>query len=213
MIRLVLVDDQTLVRSGIRQLLEIVDEIDVVGEAASAEEAIRAIDEAVPDVVLLDVRMPGGSGIAVLKTLEAAGRLPPTILLTTFDDDDILMDGLRHGAKGFLLKDISLDRLVDAIRQVAGGGNLARPAITERVASGVRDIGLDFDCLDQPDRLTPREIELLRLMAGGLSNREIAAASGTAEGTVKNQVSSILSKLGVRDRVRAVLKGIEAGYV
>jgi DNA-binding NarL/FixJ family response regulator len=213
MIRLVVVDDQTLVRSGIRQLLETVAEIDVVGEAASAGDAVRVIGEAAPDVVLLDVRMPGGSGIEVLKTLKATNHLPPTILLTTFDDDEILMNGLSHGAKGFLLKDISLDRLVDAIRQVADGGNLVRPVITERVESGVRDIGLDFDCLELPDRLTPREIELLRLMAGGLSNREIAAASGTAEGTVKNQVSSILSKLGVRDRVRAVLKGIEAGYV
>lgn len=213
MIRLVVVDDQTLVRSGIRQLLETTAEIDVVGEGAHAAEAVRVIGETVPDVVLLDIRMPGGSGIEVLKTLRAADRLPPTILLTTFDDDEILLEGLRHGAKGFLLKDISLERLVDAIRQVAGGGTLVRPAITERVASAVRDIGLDFDCLDLPDRLTPREIELLRLMAGGLSNREIAVASGTAEGTVKNHVSSILSKLGVRDRVRAVLKGIEAGYV
>jgi DNA-binding NarL/FixJ family response regulator len=213
MIRLVLVDDQTLVRSGIRQLLDTVAEIEVVSEAANAEEAVRMIGETAPDVVLLDVRMPGGSGIEVLKDLKAVGGLPPTILLTTFDDDEILLDGLRHGAKGFLLKDISLDRLVDAIRQVAGGGTLVRPAITERVTSGVRDIGLDFDYLDLPDRLTPREIELLRLMAGGLSNREIAAVSGTAEGTVKNHVSSILSKLGVRDRVRAVLKGIEAGYV
>jgi DNA-binding NarL/FixJ family response regulator len=213
MIRLVLVDDQTLVRSGIRQLLDSVAEIDVVGEAASAADAIRVIGEADPDVVLLDVRMPGGSGIEVLKALKAADDLPPTILLTTFDDDEILLDGLRHGAKGFLLKDISLDRLVEAIRQVAGGGSLVRPAITERLVSGVRDIGLDFEYLDPPDRLTQREIELLRLMAGGLSNREIAAASGTAEGTVKNQVSSILSKLGVRDRVRAVLKGIETGYV
>lgn len=188
MIRLVVVDDQTLVRSGIQQLLDTVAEIDVVGEAASAGEAVRVIREAAPDVVLLDVRMPGGSGIEVLKALEAASRLPPSILLTTFDDDEILLDGLRHGAKGFLLKDISLDRLVDAIRQVAGGGNLVRPVITERVVSGVRDIGLDFDCLDQPDRLTPREIEVLRLMAGGLSNRKIAEASGTSEGTVKNQV-------------------------
>jgi DNA-binding NarL/FixJ family response regulator len=213
MIRLVLVDDQTLVRSGIRQLLDSVAEIDVVGEAASAAEAIRVIGEANADVVLLDVCMPGGSGIEVLKALKAADDLPPTILLTTFDDDEILLDGLRHGAKGFLLKDISLDRLVDAIRQVAAGGSLVRPAITERLLNGVRDIGLDFEHLDPPDRLTQREIELLRLMAGGLSNREIAEASGTAEGTVKNQVSSILSKLGVRDRVRAVLKGIEAGYV
>jgi DNA-binding NarL/FixJ family response regulator len=138
MIRLVLVDDQTLVRSGIRQLLDSVAEIGVVGEAASAAEAIRVIGAANPDVVLLDVRMPGGSGIEVLKALKAADDLPPTILLTTFDDDEILLDGLRHGAKGFLLKDISLDRLVDAIRQVAGGGSLVRPAITQRLVSGVR---------------------------------------------------------------------------
>jgi DNA-binding NarL/FixJ family response regulator len=104
MIRLVVVDDQTLVRSGIRQLLESVAEIDVVGEAASAEAAIRIIGETAPNVVLLDVRMPGGSGIDVLKTLEADNRLPPTILLTTFDDDEILLEGLRHGAKGFLLR-------------------------------------------------------------------------------------------------------------
>jgi DNA-binding NarL/FixJ family response regulator len=158
------------------------------------------------------VRMPGGSGIEVLKALKGAG-LPPAILLTTFDDDEILVEGLRHGAKGFLLKDISLDRLAAAIRHVAAGGNLMRPAMTERTVAGVRDLDLVFDSLDLPDPLTPREIEILRLMAGGLSNREIAEGSGTSEGTVKNQVSSILSKLGVRDRVRAVLKGIEEGYV
>ena len=132
MIRLVVVDDQTLVRSGIRKLLDTVAEIDVVAEGASADEALDVITETAPDVVLLDVRMPGGSGIEVLKTLNAANRLPPTILLTTFDDDEILLEGLRHGAKGFLLKDISFDRLVDAIRQVAQGGNLVRPAITDR---------------------------------------------------------------------------------
>jgi DNA-binding NarL/FixJ family response regulator len=213
MIRIVVVDDQTLVRSGIGQLLDTVAEISVVGEASNADDAVRVIYQAAPDVVLLDVRMPGGSGIEVLKSLGAAGRLPPTILLTTFDDDEILLDGMRHGAKGFLLKDISLDLLVEAIRRVADGGSLLRPAITERLTNGMRDIALVFESLDLPDPLTPREIEVLRLMAGGLSNREIADASGTSEGTVKNQVSSILSKLGVRDRVRAVLKGIAEGYV
>jgi DNA-binding NarL/FixJ family response regulator len=212
-IRVVIADDQTLVRSGIRQLLTMSEGIAVIGEACDAAEAIALIGATEPDVVLLDVRMPGGSGIDVLRELERQGRLPPAILLTTFDDDEALIDGMRHGAKGFLLKDITLDRLVEAIRLVANGGSLIRPAVTERVASGVRDMAPSFDSLDRPDQLTPREIEVLRLMAGGLSNREIADALGTSEGTVKNQVSSILSKLGVRDRVRAVLKGIEQGDV
>lgn len=212
MIRIVVVDDQTLIRSGICQLLETVGDLSVVGAAPNAAEAVRMIGALAPDIVLLDVRMPGGSGIEVLKALKD-GNSPPTILLTTFDDDESLLEGLHHGAKGFLLKDISLERLTAAIRDVAAGGNLMRPAMTERTAAGVRGLGLPFDSLDLPDPLTPREIEVLRLMAGGLSNREIAEGSGTSEGTVKNQVSSILSKLGVRDRVRAVLKGIEEGYV
>jgi DNA-binding NarL/FixJ family response regulator len=212
-IRVVIVDDQTLVRSGIRQLLMMSDGIAVIGEACDAVEAIALIGATEPDIVLLDVRMPGGSGIDVLRELDRQGRLPPAILLTTFDDDEALIEGMRHGAKGFLLKDITLDRLVEAIRHVANGGSLIRPAVTERVASGVRDMAPSFDSHDRPDQLTPREIEVLRLMAGGLSNREIADALGTSEGTVKNQVSSILSKLGVRDRVRAVLKGIEQGDV
>ena len=213
MIRLVLVDDQMLVRSGIRQLLATVEGIAIVGEAVNAEEAVRVIGAATPDIVLLDVRMPGGSGIEVLKRLSRAAQLPPTILLTTFDDDIALIEGIRYGAQGFLLKDISLDLLVEGITRVADGGTLIRPSVTERVANGVRELAPQFDSLDRPDRLTTREIEVLRLVAGGLSNREIAEASGTSEGTVKNQVSSILSKLGVRDRVRAVLRGIEQGEV
>jgi DNA-binding NarL/FixJ family response regulator len=157
--------------------------------------------------------MPGGSGIDVLKELGRAQRLPPTILLTTFDDHEALIEALRHGAKGFRQKDISFDRLVEAIRHVANGRNLMRACMTERVANVVREIAPEFDSLDLSVPLTQREVKVLRLMAGGLSNREIAEASGTSEGTVKNQVSSVLSKLGVRDRVRAVLKGIERGYV
>lgn len=213
MIRLMLVDDQTLVRSGIRGLLALTEDIEVVGEASDRDAAVPVILATHPDVVLLDVRMPGCSGIEVLKTLKRADRLPPTILLTTFDDDEALLEGMRAGARGFLLKDISLERLAEAIRSVAAGLTLIRPAITERVLRGLKAAPSAFASLDLPDRLTNREAEILRLMAGGFNNREIADALGTSEGTVKNHVSSILSKLGVRDRVRAVLRGVELGYM
>lgn len=213
MIRVVLVDDQTLVRSGICGLLALIEDIQVVGEASDGDEAVRVIARMNPDVVLLDVRMPGCSGIEVLKTLKAKERLPPTILLTTFDDDEALLEGMRAGARGFLLKDISLERLAEAIRDIAAGLTTIRPAITERVLQGIREAASSFPSLDLPDRLTNRESEILRLMAGGFNNREIADAIGTSEGTVKNHVSSILSKLGVRDRVRAVLRGVELGYI
>lgn len=213
MIRVVLVDDQTLVRSGIRGLLALIEDIQVVGEASDGDEAVRVIATMNPDVVLLDVRMPGCSGIEVLKTLKAKERLPPTILLTTFDDDEALLEGMRAGARGFLLKDISLERLAEAIRDISAGLTTIRPAITERVLQGIREAASSFPSLDLPDRLTNRESEILRLMAGGFNNREIADAIGTSEGTVKNHVSSILSKLGVRDRVRAVLRGVELGYI
>lgn len=213
MIRVVLVDDQTLVRSGIGGLLALTKDIRVVGEAPDGDEAVRLIAAIDPDVVLLDVRMPGCSGIEVLRTLKSKELLPPTILLTTFDDDEALLEGMRAGARGFLLKDISLERLAAAIRDIAAGLTAIRPAVTERVLNGIREATSPFPSLDLPDRLTNRETEILRLMAGGFNNREIADAIGTSEGTVKNHVSSILSKLGVRDRVRAVLKGVELGYI
>lgn len=213
MIRLVIIDDQTLVRRGIRSLLELADGVEVVAEAADGTEGIRAIRETRPDVVLLDVRMPLTSGIDVLNELREAGDLPPTILLTTFDDDEALLAGTRAGARGYLLKDVSLELLVSSIRTVAEGGSVIRPAITDRVLRGLEHIRRDFDSLSPPDPLTKRELEVLRLMAGGQSNREISASLGTAEGTVKNHASSILSKLGVRDRTRAVLKALELGYL
>lgn len=213
MIKIVLVDDQTLVRSGIRGLLNLTDDIRVAGEAGDGEQALTVIAAERPDVVLLDIRMPGCSGIEVLQKLQSNGYLPPTILLTTFDDDDALLQGMRAGAKGFLLKDISLERLAEAIRCVADGSTLFRPAITERVMHGLAGAVSSFSSLDMPDQLTARETEILRLMAGGFNNREIADALGPSEGTIKNHVSSILSKLGVRDRVRAVLRGLELGYI
>ena len=213
MIRVVLVDDQNLIRQGIRSLLDLAGDIVVAGEAADGEEGLTMIRRERPDVVLLDLRMPRKDGVEVLKTLQGDGALPPTIILTTFDDDAALIEAVRAGARGYLLKDVSLEQLTAAIRDVAAGGTVIRPVVTERVLRGLEHVRRDFDALDPPDPLTRREIEILRLMAGGYSNREIAEALGTAEGTVKNHASSILSKLGVRDRTRAVLKALELGYI
>ena len=210
MIRAVLVDDQTLVRSGIRGLLELTPDIRVVAEAANGVEAVAAIAHANADILLLDVRMPQCSGIELLRRQQ--GKLPPTILLTTFDDDDALFDGMRAGAKGFLLKDISLERLAEGIRSVVSGQTLFRPALTERSrAAYERNTQVPGAPLVQS--LTERETEILALMAGGFNNAEIAAALGPSEGTVKNHVSSILSKMAVRDRLRAVLRALELGYI
>lgn len=211
MIRVVLVDDQTLVRSGIRGLLELTPDIRVVAEAADGAAAPAVIAAAQADVLLLDVRMPEVSGIELLR--RAGSTLPPTILLTTFDDDAALFDSMRLGARGFLLKDISLERLADGIRSVAAGATLFRPALTERTRASYERSSLGAGAPAAGVALTGRETEILALMAAGFNNAEIAAALGPSEGTVKNHVSSILAKLGVRDRVRAVLRGLELGCI
>lgn len=213
MIRVCLVDDQTLVRQGIRSLLELVDDIQVVAEASDGWEGLRVIRECRPAVVLLDVRMPGKTGLEVMIDLRGSGELPPTIILTTFDDQGVVLEGIRCGAKGYLLKDVSLEQLVGAIRAVAAGGTLIQPAITERIVKNIEQSASEFPSLEPPDPLTTRELEVLRMMTGGFSNREIAAALQVTEGTIKNHVSNILSKMGVRDRTRAVLKALEKGYV
>jgi len=213
MIEVCLVDDQTLVRQSIRSLLELSDSIRVVAEAGDGMQAVETIPRVKPDVVLLDMRMPGMSGLDVLNALAATNQLPPTIILTTFDDDQLVLAGLKAGARGYLLKDVSLDQLVDAVKTVAAGGSLVAPVVTQRLLSGLERMQNEFTSLDRPDPLTDRETEILRLMAGGYSNKEIANSLGVAEGTVKNHVSNILSKLGVRDRTRAVLKAFELGIV
>lgn len=213
MIRVCLVDDQTLVRQGIRSLLELSEDIRIVAEASDGKQAVELIPQVKPDVVLLDMRMPVMSGLETLQHLSENGLLPPTIILTTFDDDQIVLAGLKAGARGYLLKDVSLEQLVDAIHAVAAGGSLVQPAVTQRLLSGLEHMQNEFTSLDRPDPLTERETEILRLMAGGYSNKEIANSLGVAEGTVKNHVSNILSKLGVRDRTRAVLKAFELKLV
>lgn len=212
-IRVCLVDDQTLVREGIRSLLGLADGIEVVAEAGDGTSAMAAIEAASPDLVLLDLRMPNLSGIQVLEALSERGALPPTIVLTTFDDEELVVEAFRAGARGFLLKDVSLEGLVRAIHTVMDGGTLVAPVLGADTARSSKSVRSDFPRLEPPDPLTAREIEVLRLMARGESNREIARALFVAEGTVKNHVSSILSKLGVRDRTRAVLQAIKSGAI
>ena len=213
MIRVLIADDETLVREGIRMLLERVPGVGVVAEAVDGEEAIARLRAGGVDVGLLDVRMPRRGGIDVLLALD--GEAPACLLLTTFDDREALLAGLRAGARGYLRKDVTVETLVRAIRALAEGGTFFQPSRTCMVrgvvipppTSGVPPAPV----LLEP--LTPRETEVMRMVAGGYSNREIGAALGTAEGTVKVHVSSILSKLGVRDRVQAVLRVLEAGLI
>ncbi|TAL74701.1 MAG: response regulator transcription factor [Rhodanobacter sp.] len=213
MISVCLVDDQNLVRQGIRSLLDLAPDIRVVAECADGAQAVLDIPRIKPDVVLLDLRMPNMSGLEVLQTLSARNELRPTIILTTFDDDQLVLQGLKAGARGYLLKDVSLEQLVEAVHVVAGGGSLVAPMVTQRLMAGVGRMQNQFTSLQQPDPLTERETEILRLLSGGYSNKEIANSLKVAEGTVKNHVSNILSKLGVRDRTRAVLKALELGIV
>lgn len=210
--RILLVEDQTLVREGLRSLLAFAKDLQVAGEAGDGEEALAAIPTIRPDVVLLDIRLPKRNGLEVLQELSRAGALPPTIILTTFDDDALLFEALRAGARGFLLKDVTFEQLTSAIRQVAAGGRLIQPAVTERAIRSLSEAPRHFESSDVPERLTGREREVLRLFSAGMSNREIGEALGVVEGTVKNHVHSILQKLGVRDRNRAMLKAIELGY-
>jgi DNA-binding NarL/FixJ family response regulator len=166
-----------------------------------------------PDVILLDLGMPRMDGLTFLKRLSEKGRIPATVILTTFDDDASILEGLRLGARGYLLKDVSFLKLAEGIRTVGSGGTLISPRVTDRLARSFRSSSPRASWMPEEDKLTVRELEILRLIVGGFSNNEIASALSLAEGTVKNHVSNILGKLGVRDRIRAVLKAIELGYV
>jgi len=210
-IRVLIADDQMLIRQGIRTLLEMDQGISVVGEAADGAETIEKVLAVSVDVLLLDIRMPCRDGIEVLRVLSKREALPATLILTTFDDSDVVLDGIRAGARGFLLKDVSYQQLLAAIRAVAGGATVFQPAVTERLLRAGSAVRIDAEA--PREELTAREAEVVRLMAGGYSNREIARALGTAEGTIKNHVSSILAKFGARDRTRAVLKALETGLL
>lgn len=203
MIRVFIADDQALVRQGLRALLDVEPEIEIAGEAARGDEALERLRQLDVDVVLLDVRMPGKSGIDVLRELRPINAL----MLTTFDDADAVLEAIRAGARGFLLKDVSFEQLIGAIRAIHAGATVFQPAMTERLSKRCTTTA------SVVEPLTEREIEVVRLMAGGYSNGEIAHALGVAEGTIKNHVSNILAKFAARDRTRAVLKALEAGLL
>ena len=210
MIRVLLVDDQALVRAGFRMILKGEEGIEIVGEAGDGAQAVHLSAELDPDVILMDVRMPVMDGIEATRLIVDDDAGPRVLVLTTFDLDEYVYEALRAGASGFLLKDAPEEQLVAGIRIVAGGASLFAPTVTRRLIerfagerSSVRPTTLD--------ELTPRELEVLRLVARGLSNAEIAAALVVSEHTVKTHVASILRKLDLRDRVQAVVLAYESG--
>ncbi len=212
-IRVMLAEDQNLVRQGICSLLELSDNIEVVGQVEDGSEVVSGIERFKPDVLLLDIRMPKMTGIEALHAMNENKLAVPAIILTTFDDHQLVLEGMQAGARGFLLKDVSLESLVNAIETVHRGETLVQPAITERILKGLSSLVATHDEPEPTEELSPKELEVLRLMAGGYSNREISQAINKSEGTVKNQVSSILEKLCVRDRTQAVLRAINLGLL
>lgn len=213
MIRVCLADDQALFRSGLRALLALFEGIEVVAEAEEGDATVAAVLRHRPDVLLLDVRMPRMDGVQVISTLAGQAALPPTLLLTTFEDDLALIAGIRAGARGFLLKGVTPETLVDAVRTVASGGTFLHTTLAPQNAIANLNAGWRGQALATPDPLTTREREVLGLMTNGLSNTQIAEALDLGEGTVRNHVSSILSKLGVGDRTKAVLLAIQQRLV
>jgi DNA-binding NarL/FixJ family response regulator len=215
-VRVLIVDDQALVRTGFRMILEAEEDIDVVGEAADGVEAITEARRLEPDVVLMDVRMPELDGIEATRRLLANGGAGDTkvVMLTTFDMDEYVFDALRAGASGFLLKDVPPERLIDGIRAVADGDALLAPSITRRlIEEFVRSGPINASPPAGLGELTARELEVLQLIARGLSNAEIAKELFVSETTVKTHVAHVLMKLGLRDRVQAVVLAYEAGVV
>jgi DNA-binding NarL/FixJ family response regulator len=208
-----LADDQDLVRTGLRTILERRDGIEVVGEAADGEEAIREARRLAPDVVLMDVRMPKLDGIAATRELTATADGPRVLVLTTFDLDDYVYEALRAGASGFLLKDVTADRLVAAIHAVGDDETLLAPSVTRRLVERFATAQARMVDDGRLGELTGRETEVLTLIARGLSNAEIAAELVLSMPTVKTHVGRILMKLGARDRVHAVIYAYESGLI
>ncbi len=213
MIRVLLADDQELVRSGFRLILELAEGFEVAGEAADGREALRLAKELSPDVVLMDIRMPELDGIEATRQLRQAGVESRVLVLTTFDLDEYVYAALRAGASGFLLKDAPREQLVGAVRTVARGESLLAPAVTQRLIERFVARPAPAEAAPELAELSPRELEVLRLLARGLSNAEIAAELIVGEATVKTHVARVLRKLGLRDRVQAVVFAYETGVV
>lgn len=216
MIKILIVDDQSLFREALKTLLSASPEFDIVGDASNGEEALRMVLQNSPDVVLMDLRMPIMDGVESTRRILQMGKPTKVIVLTTFDDDENVFEALRAGAVGYLLKDVSSEKLYEAIKTANQGEYFLLPSITAKVVSEFSRISKPSPKhLDAflPDPLSPREVEIIRLVATGASNKEIAEKLVISEGTVKNHLSSILSKLSVRDRMQAVLKAKELGII
>ena len=211
-VRVLLADDQGLVREGFRHIIDAREDLEVVGEAADGREAIALAEKTRPDVILMDVRMPVLDGIEATRRLVASGHPARIVILTTFDLDEAVFAALRAGASGFMLKDIRAAELVEAIRVVARGEALLAPTVTRRLLDRFAD-ALPGEPPPSLDELTPREVEVLRLVARAMTNAEIAERLVLTEATVKSHVSAILRKLGLRDRVQAVVAAYDAGLV
>jgi DNA-binding NarL/FixJ family response regulator len=214
MIGVVLVDDQALLRTGFRMILEAEPDIEVLGDAADGDSGIATVAATRPDVVLMDIRMPGTDGIEATQRITAAGPLPKVLVLTTFDLDEYAFGALRAGASGFLLKDVTPEHLVAGVRLVRSGDALLAPSITRRLIEryAVRD-GHTAALHRDLSTLTPRELEVLQLLARGLSNAELATRLQLSDATVKTHVARILSKLQLRDRAQAIVVAYETGLV
>ena len=212
-IRVLLVDDQEMVRAGIKLILDLEPDIEVVGEAADGRDAIDASVRCGPDVVLMDVQMPGLDGLAATRAILGRERAPYVVILTTFERDEYIFEALRAGASGFLLKNAPPEDLIDAIRVVASGDALLSPSVTRRVIGTFAGAPAPSVVPDEVEALTEREIEVLAKVAEGLSNAEIAAELVVGEATVKTHVSNVLAKLQLRDRVQAVVFAHRHGLV
>lgn len=212
-IKICIVDDQALVREGLISLFRFADGFAVIAQAKDGNDLIHQLTEGLtPDIILLDMRMPKMNGVETLTALKQLNIPIPALILTTFDDHDLIMQGMQAGARGYLLKDISLEQLTSAIEQVLAGELAIQPALTERLIQNfAKPNHSESQVLSEP--LSSKEIEVLKLLASGFSNKEIASTLHKAEGTIRNQVSEILAKLCVRDRTRAVLKAIELGLL
>jgi len=214
-IRLLIVDDQRLMREGLRTLLELERGFEIVGEAGDGQAALNAYAELQPDVALMDIRMPGMDGVEATRRLHARWPEARVIILTTFNDDAYVFEGLRAGALGYLLKDVSGQELASAVRTVAQGGALIDPAVARKVVDEFARLAPPARPIDAglSEPLSERELDVLRLLAEGLSNREIGLKLSLTEGTVKNYVTNVLQKIGVRDRTQAALRGRELGLI
>ena len=214
-ISILLVDDQRLMREGLRILLELEPDLEIAGEAQDGQTGLEAYEQLQPDVVLMDVRMPGMDGVEATWRLRERWPEARVIILTTFDDDEYVFEGLRAGALGYLLKDVSGHDLAEAVRTVAAGGALIEPSVARKVVAEFARVAPPARAADAslPEPLSEREREILQLVALGLSNAEIATRLSLAQGTVKNYVTAILQKLGARDRTQAALRARELGLI